>query len=66
MNDCDRIYTRQAVEAAAFSGAEAYQLAEALRAAMRYIAKLEADNARLKKLNNLAGEILAERIGAIK
>jgi small-conductance mechanosensitive channel len=38
-----------------------HKLHQALRAAMDYITKLERDNRRLAKLNEAAGELLAER-----
>jgi hypothetical protein len=40
---------------------ELAQTQQALEAAIRYITKLERDNARLAKLNEVAGQLLAER-----
>jgi len=40
---------------------EAVKAQQALEAAIRYITKLERDNARLAKLNEVAGQLLAER-----
>jgi len=40
---------------------EAVKAQQALEAAIRYITKLERDNARLAKLNEVAGQLLTER-----